>query len=159
MRLVVFMAMLLMTFGRHADAQEWNTTIPKDIVILQSTKNYTAALTTAREAAARLGKKLEMEDNHPNKVLGLSMSREDCTGNGYDFPCYTARGDGNTEDSDFISVEYSNAYEGFAKGYYIVVAGIGDPGAASVKQTLANARKWYKDAYAKRTKVWHGCMH
>ena len=159
MRLFVLIVMLLTGFSRIAGAQEWNTTIPKEIVILQSTKDYNAALKTAKQAALRLGKKLDVEYNHPNKTIGLSKSKEDCASNGYDYPCYTARGNGNTANSDFISIEYSNAYESFAKGYYIVMAGIGDPGAASVKRTLGNARKWYKDAYAKRTRVWFGCLH
>lgn len=137
----------------------FNTTVPKEIVILRSTKDYTTALKTAREAAAKLGRKLDLKSNHPNKKLGLSMTKADCEGSAYEYPCYTARGDGGAENSDYISIEYSDAYEGFAKGYYIVVAAIGNPGSAQVKSTTAMAKKWYKDAYAKRTSVWHGCMH
>ena len=138
---------------------QWNTAIPKDIVILQSTKDYNTALGTARQAAARMGKKLDLEGNHPNKQLGLSMTKDDCEGSAYDYPCYTARGEGGAEDSDYISIEYSDAYEGFAKGYYIVVAALAEPASARSKAAVANAKKWYKDAYAKRTRVWRGCMH
>ncbi len=153
--------MLCMTTVSYAQAQEeqWNVTVPKDIIIVQSTKDYNAALQTAKQAATMLGRKLDLEGNHPNKKLGLSLTKSDCEGTAYDYPCYMARGDGAAENSDFISIEYSNAYEGFAKGYYIVVAGIAEPGSAMIKNTLDAVRKHYKDAYAKRTKVWHGCMH
>lgn len=159
MRFLLLIFLLCFLRSYPLSAQDWNITIPKEIVILQSTKDYNTALKTAKEAAIRLGKKLDLEDNHPNKKTGLSLTKADCEGSAYDYPCYTARGDGAADNSDYISIEYSNAYEGFAKGYYIVVAGIGDPGSASVKAATANSRKWYKDAYAKRTKVWRGCMH
>ena len=145
--------------GGGLRAQDWNNTVPKDLVILQSTKDYNAALKTAKEAATRMGKKLDLEGNHPNKKLGLSLTKGDCEGSAYDYPCYTARGDGGAENSDFVSIEYSTAYEGFAKGYYIVVTAISDPGSAQSGAEVAAARKWYKDAYAKRTRIWHGCMH
>ncbi len=150
---------LLLFIISTATAQEFNTTVPKEIVILQSTKNYGTALKTAKEAAAHLGRKLDLGGNHPNKQLGLSMTKADCEDNAYEYPCYTARGDGSAENSDYISIEYSDAYEGFAKGYYIVVAAIAEPRSMMTKNTIAAAKKWYKDAYAKRTSVWRGCMH
>ena len=52
----------------------FNTEVPKDSVILQSTRDY---------AAARLGRPLKLASNQPNKALGLSASQADCSGNGY----------------------------------------------------------------------------
>jgi len=152
---ILFLPLIIST----VTAQDFNVTVPKEIVILHSTKNYAAALKTAKEAATHLGKKLDLESNHPNKKLGLSMTKADCEDNAYEYPCYTARCDGSAENSDYISIEYSDAYEGFAKGYYIVVAAIAEPRSVIVKNTVAAAKKWYKDAYAKRTSVWRGCMH
>lgn len=158
-RIIYLFILMQAFFVTRCVAQEFNTTVAKDIVILHSTKDYNAALKTAQDAAKRLGKKLDLESNHPHKQLGLSMTKADCAGNGYDYPCYTARGDGNAANSDYISVEYSDAYEGFAKGYYIVVAGVATPNSAALQNTVTIARKWYKDAYAKRTHIWFGCMH
>lgn len=96
--------------------------------------------------------------NHPNKQLVLSITKADCEGNAYDYPCYTARRDGHADNSDYVSIEYSTGYEGFSPGYYIVVAAIGAPGSSVVSAVLASARKWYPNAYAKQTRIWHGCM-
>ena len=147
---------LLLSFS-NVKAQEFNSSVPKKIVIVLSTKDYATAKKIAGEASKNLGKPLNLNDLKPNKELGLTHSKEDCESFGY--PCYIPRGEGNAENSDYISVEYSNGYEGFAKGYYIVVAGIGDPKTNYLNQVLTNAKKYYKDAYAKQTKVWYGCMH
>jgi hypothetical protein len=77
----------------------------------------------------------------------------------FGYPCYIARGEGDAQNNYYISIEYSNAYEGFAQGYYIVVAGIDEPNSSKLKTELARVKKYYKTAYAKGTKVWHGCMH
>ncbi|OKS87454.1 hypothetical protein RG47T_2915 [Mucilaginibacter polytrichastri] len=135
----------------------FNTEVPKDIIILRSTKDYKIALTTAQQAASRLHKKLDLRKLSPNKELGLTMSKADCDEIGY--PCYPARGDGNAFNDSYISVEYSNAYKGFAKGYYIVMAAITNVKSASMKAQLAIINKVYPDAYAKRTFIWLGCMH
>ena len=157
MRILLFLLLTLPFFT--ARAQEWNTTVPKEIVILHSTKDYNAALKTAQAAAKKMGRRLELGGNRPNKQLGLTLSKADCEGSAYDYPCYTARGNGVPDSDDFISIEYSDAYEGFREGYYIVVAMISEPGSDMVRNALSAARKHYPDAYAKRTRVWFGCMH
>ena len=139
--------------------EEFNVNVPKNIVILQSTRDYAAALAGAKQAATKLQRPLKLNDNHPNKELGLSWTKVGCEDNGYDFPCYLPRGNGMAEDSDYISVEYSDGYEGFAKGYYIVVAALAAPNSTTLRQTLARVRRAYPAAYAKRTAVWRGCMH
>ena len=141
------------------DDAKWNTAVPADIVILQSTRSYATALKTARQAAARLHTKLDLEGNLPHPTAGLTISKADCVADGYDYPSYLARGDGSIDETPFVSIEYSTAYEGFAKGYYIVVAAVGKPGSAAVQRTKATAKAYYPDAYAKRTRVWFGCMH
>lgn len=144
-------------FITNLKAQEFNSSVSKKIVIVLSTKDYATAKSFANEVSKKLGKSLQLNGLKPNKELGLTFSEADCEAYGY--PCYIPRGEGNAENTDYISVEYSNGYEGFAKGYYIVVAGIGDPNSAFLTRVLANAKKYYKDAYAKQTKVWFGCMH
>ncbi|QJD97207.1 hypothetical protein HH214_15680 [Mucilaginibacter robiniae] len=150
---------LILLFGSvGVSAQDhYNTEVPKDIIILRSTNDYQAALTAAKQAASTLHKKLDLRGLKPKAKIGLSMSKVDCDELGY--PCYIARGDGAAANDDYISIEYSNAYKGFAKGYYIVVAAITDVNSAALKLKLAAINKLYPDAYAKRTYIWFGCMH
>ncbi len=160
MRIIFLLTASTLLFTGPALAQsEYNVSVPKDIVILQSTRDYAAALAGARQAATRLGRPLKLAGNQPNKELGLSASKADCTGAGYDFPCYVPRGQGGAENSDYLSIEFSDGYEGFAKGYYIVVAALAPPSSAALRQTLARVQRTYPAAYAKRTSVWFGCMH
>ena len=156
-KFIFSLAASILVLFTHAKAQEFNSSVPKKIVIVLSTKDYATAKNFAIEVSKKLGKSLDLNGLKPNRELGLTFSKEDCESYGY--PCYIPRGEGNAENSDYISVEYSNGYEGFAKGYYIVVAGIGDPNSAFLTRVLANAKRYYKDAYAKQTKVWFGCMH
>lgn len=149
----------LLAAGPALAQSDYNVDVPKDIVILQSTRDYAAALAGARQAATKLGRPLKLAGYHPNKELGLSASQADCTGGGYDFPCYVPRGQGGAENSDYLSIEFSDGYAGFAKGYYMVVAALAPPNSATLRQTLARVQRAYPTAYAKRTSVWFGCMH
>jgi hypothetical protein len=57
-----------------------------------------------------------------------------------------------------VSVERSEAYEGFTPGLYIVVGGILDHSEEREKR-LAAVRKLVPDAYIKQTAIYMGCMH
>lgn len=138
-------------------AQEWNQMIDKQIVIISSSKDYPTAKKMALDASRKLHIELSIDWLKPHKKTGLTFSEANCEEYGY--PCYIARGEGYADTSRLITIEYSSAYQGFAKGYYIVVAGVGPPHSPSVKSILRLARTHYKDAYAKTTKVWYGCMH
>ena len=128
-------------------------------VILISTKSYEAALERAEEASENLGYPLNLRDLHKNEEIGLSFSREVCEeeicGGGLDYPIYIPRSDWG--DSKYISIEYSNNFEGFTKGYYIVIAASGEKGNPVIEEALKDARVHYKDAYAKTCGVWMGC--
>ncbi|AMR34002.1 hypothetical protein A0256_22405 [Mucilaginibacter sp. PAMC 26640] len=156
--------LMLMCCLTETSAQEnFNTEVPKDIIILRSTKDYKTALAAAKQAATRLYKKLDLRGLTPNKMIGLTMSKADCIGSGggddLGYPCYQARGDGSASNDNYISIEYSNAYKGFAKDFYVVVAAITYVKSADMKAQLAQINKLYPDAYAKRTYIWFGCMH
>ena len=160
MHMKVFLAFIWSAFfasSQVASAQT-NAWVSRDVLILQSTKDYKLALATARQAAARLHAPLRLAGNLPNLQTGLSLSRQDCAANGFEYPAYVARGHGNERDV-YVSVEYSAGYKGFAPGYYLVVAAVAQPGAALVQQACATARQWYPDAYAERAQVWVGCIH
>jgi hypothetical protein len=150
-------------YAQSPAADKFNTEVPKDIIILGSTTDYNSALTLAKQASTKLRRKLDLRGLKPVAKTGLTMSKKDCYGVGggddLGYPCYQARGDGNAANDDYISIEYSNAYKGFAKGYYIVVAAITDLQSDAMKTRLATIRNVYPDAYAKRTFIWFGCMH
>jgi hypothetical protein len=127
----------------------------KELVIVRSTKSYADALATAQKAKQALGLKLDLRGLKATKSTGLTFSKADCESFGY--PCYIARGRG--DDGDYISIEYSSQYAGFAQGYYIVVIASGAAGDPLLKSTLVKAKKKYKDAYKKKSRVYVGCMH
>ncbi|BAV04744.1 hypothetical protein SAMN05421788_11153 [Filimonas lacunae] len=162
--ITVTLCCLLALVSNYSFAQaKWNSEVPKQIIIVKSTKDYNDALTTAKEAAKRLNKKLDLRGLSPNAKIGLSMSQADCNGTGgsdsKDYPCYEARGDGNATNDDYISIEYSSVYKGLTKGYYIVVAGITDVKSSEADKLLAQVKKVYNDAYGKRTMIWYGDMN
>lgn len=153
-------AFALLLAARLAWAQEkTNELVTKELVILRSTKDYRAALLTARQAARQLQLPLDLEGYHPHPIAGLTLSKADCANSGFDYPAYIPRGYGLAADSAFVSIEYSSGYSEFAKGYYLVVAAVGQPGARVVRQAISASRRWYADAYGKRTRVYVGCMH
>ena len=128
-------------------------------VILISTKNYDAALKRAEEAAEKLGYPLDLRDLHANEETGLSFPKEQCEeicgGVGIEYPQYLPRNDWG--ESKYVSVEYSNGYSGFTKGYYIVVVASGEKGDPIIQEALDEAKQFYEDAYAKTCSVYIGC--
>lgn len=146
------------------DDMDWTAfeeSMTKDFsfVIIISTKSYESAMKRANEASEKLGYPLDLRGLHANKEIGLSFSRDVCEndicGGGLDYPIYIPRSDWGEE--KYISIEYSDAFDGFTKGYYIVVVASGEKGAPVVKEALSEAKKFYKDAYAKTCGVYMGC--
>ncbi len=127
----------------------------KYVCIILSTKSYTEAKKVAQQAGKKCNLKIDYRNLLPNKKIGLTLSKADCENEGWDYPAYYARG--RDDDGAFISIEYSNAFDGFAKGYYIVVVAMGD--ARLAKYVLAEVKPTYKTAYVKKTEVYIGCMH
>lgn len=160
---LAFFCLLFLPGYNGYSQQKWNSEVPKQIIIIKSSKNYEEALATARDAAKRLNKKLDLRGLRPDPKIGLTMSESDCHGTGgsddLGYPCYQARGDGNAENDDYISVEYSNVYKGMTKGFYIVVAGITDISGAAAEKQLAQVKQVFSDAYGKRTMIWYGSMN
>ena len=149
---MLFVLISLWAINGHAQME--SPYAKKDMVIIQSTKSYAAAKKTAAEAAKKLSLKLDLRGLSPAKGTGLSFSKKACEDEG-GYPCYIARG--RYEDNEFVSIEYSDAIEGFAKGYYVVITACGDKSITT--PALKKAKKFYKDAYAKTTNVYMGCMH
>jgi len=144
----------------HVDWEDFEAsmTIDYSFVIVMSIKSYDAALERANDAADKMGYELNLRGLHENKEIGLSFSEEICNGicgGGIEYPVYIPRSSwGNTK---YVSVEYSDGFKGFTKGYYIVVVASGEKGDAEVKASVEEARKFYSDAYAKTCGVYMGC--
>ena len=113
----------------------------------------------AKEAAVNLKYPLDLRGLHENSAIGLSVSQEVCDnicgGAMVDYPLYLPRN--HWKKSKYVSVEYSDGYKGFTKGYYIVVVASGERGDAEIKEILKESRVFYKDAYAKTCGVYMGC--
>ncbi len=127
--------------------------VKTQFLIAKSTKSYKEAKQFAVDLAKKTGIKLDLRGLSYHEKLKLSFSQQVCENEGYDvYPCYYPRG---RMAGVFISIEYSNSYEGFSKGYYIVIVANGD----DIKQTLPQVKSIVKDAYIKTTTVYMGCMH
>jgi hypothetical protein len=146
---------LIVTLCNFSFAQDESPYIKMSFVIVQSTKNYTEAKTTAQKAAKALKLKLDLRNLKPHKTAGLTDTKKECEDNGWDYPCYVSRG--RYDDGEYVSIEWSEAFAKFAKGYYIVIVYSGNKKEAN--SYLKRVKKVFADAYAKEDEVYMGCMH
>lgn len=143
------------------DWLEYEASMSKDFsfVIIISTKDYDEALKRAKDASEKMGYPLDLRGLHPNDETGLSLPKEVCEdicgGGMVEYPQYLPRD--NWGESKYVSVEYSDGFKGFTKGYFIVVVASGEKGDPMIKDAVTESRKFYKDAYAKTCGVWMGC--
>jgi hypothetical protein len=158
----IVLSLLLLFSSTVLTAQDADTTalpepyITKEFVIVQSVKNYPQALATAKAAAAKLKLQLDLRNLKPGKSTGLTLPKKECE-EYYSYPCYIARG--RYDDGNYVSIEYSTQYEGFKKGFYIVVISSWSQGEAELNITLKKAKAVYADAYKKKSRVYVGCIH
>ena len=110
-------------------------------------KKYSEA--TALKAAKTLKLKLNLRNLKPHKTAGLTDAKKECEDNGWDYPCYVSRG--RYDNGEYVSIEWSNAFENFTKGYYTVIVYGGNKKEANV--ALKKVKKLFTDAYAKEDEV------
>lgn len=139
---------ILLFISVQINAQE----VSKSFLIVNSTKNYSAALKSARKAANELGIPMNLRNCYKDKEEGLTSSEVCGCGEKHG---YIPRG--RSDDDQYISIEYSSSYENFAPGYYIVVVSSGEEEA--VKSLLPKVKEFNKSAYVKKSNVYIGCMH
>jgi hypothetical protein len=84
-----------------------------------------------------------------------TYSRSVCEANGWDYPCYVARG--RYDDGAYLSVEPSNEYGEMRPGYFVVVACSGTMKEVAHAQRLLNGRHLL--SVVRRVTVWMGCIH
>ena len=131
--------------------------VEKGFLILKSTKDYNEALNFVKEVSKKLEIKIDLRDLSPNEKTGLSFPDSICMSEFGQMPCYVARG--RWDDGVYLSIEYSNAYDKFKSGYYIVIAASDFKENNTLKATLKKVKENISDAYIKYTKVYVGCMH
>ncbi len=128
----------------------------KRLVILQSTSDFQEAKSTAESAAIKLGIPLRLSEVSPHTKLGLTNTKSDCNDSGVPWPCYFPRG--RHDDGAYVSIEYSNAFQGYTEGFFIVVAASAPKNDEVIQQTLDSAKSHWPTAYSKNTPVYLGCM-
>lgn len=143
--------------SRAEETVEPEPFVDKEFVIVKSTSSFKEAGKVAASAAAKLGVRLDLRGLSAHKRTGLTFSKQECRQSEFSYPCYVPRG--RDDDGTYVSVEWSSAYEHFAKGLYLVMVASDVPGSTETSRMLASARRTYRDAYAKRARVYVGCMH
>jgi hypothetical protein len=123
-----------------------------------STTDFHSALESARLAATKLRIEFDEDEVRPHDSTGLTFSRKSCEEDWYGYPCYVPRGR-NDDDSVWASIEYSSGYQGFADGLYIVILAHAEKESQFLIAALANARRFFPEAYIKSTEVYMGCIH
>ena len=152
---LVLLSLLPCAFAQEADFMEnrW-------VVILSAQESFSDAKAAAEKLAAKTKVPFSMEGRVFDKRAGLiypkNLDDEVLAGQ------YVARRYNEAEirgkSVPYLSVERSDGYEGFKPGYYIVVAGVHE----SAKEAEAQVKRFSSLAptgYAKKTKIYMGCMH
>ena len=127
--------------------------VQKQFLIVKSTKSYQEAKAFAKKISKQTGIPLNLQNLSYDKENLLTLPKDVCEDNGFEFPCYWARG--RYDDGVYVSIEHSSAYEEFRNGYYIVMVASGE----NVKGILKKVKKVVKDAYIKTSKIYMGCVH
>lgn len=126
-------------------------------VILKSTKSFEEAVQLAKGASGVLKTPLQLRGVAPQPDFGLTFTEEDCNEGALDYPCYIPRG--RYDSGEYVSLEWSSAYQEFSPGFFLVISASGEPDSLFIKASLSKARKFYSRAYVKTANVYIGCIH
>lgn len=157
MRLVSLFLLLTLTGALAQDGEFVET---RWVTILTATKTFDEARADAKTMARESGLPFSMEGRVFDRKRGLiypDTYEDEVFAGGYAARRYN-EAFLNEKETEYLSIERSDGYEGFRPGYYIVVAGVYD----SSKKAAAQAerfKKWAPTAYAKKTKIYMGCLH
>lgn len=152
MNKLLFLFFAIIISYNSAHSQEYDPYVSTGFLIILSTKNYEGALKLAKEACTNLSLDFNSRGLYADAELGLNSDEICGCGETHG---YIARG--RSDDGNYISIEYTDAYETFSDGYYIVVVASGKR--SELKPTLKKVKQHYKDAYIKNSDVYIGCMH
>ena len=125
------------------------------LLVVASHSSYPAALAAAQSFGRASGIPFDARGMIYDKKRGLIVSDHDAdeayAGH------YVFRRDDQCGYAPCVTVERSEAYDGFRPGLYIVVAGI--VGDSDADERLQAARAIVPSAYIKQTSLYMGCMH
>lgn len=134
----------------------------RHVVILSVYKTFAEARTDAEKIAKASRVPFSMEGRVFDKKRGLiypdNFDDEIFRGQYVSRRYHTTVLKGSDEAREYLSVERSDGYDGFKKGFYIVVAGIHED-SASAQANTKRFTAWAPTAYAKKTRIYMGCMH
>lgn len=165
--LLLFLLIGLAGVGRAADAASDDfdpklLTRDRMIVILGSYTDFKEASTHARAISRSSGVPFSLQGMVYDKRRGLILPDDDADtmyAGSYILRRHnTILLPGHSDESEFISIERSEAYPGLRPGYYIIVGGLYDT-TKEAAHALARFKLPAADAYAKKTQVYMGCMH
>ena len=132
------------------------------VVILSVYKSFAKAKVDAMKISKAAKLPFSMEGRFFDKKRGLIYPdnfEDEAFRGGYVARRYhTTQLPGQEVDTEYLSVERSDGYDGFQPGYYMVVVGIRKNSATAEKQAK-QFTAWAPTAYAKKTKIYMGCMH
>ena len=148
----IVLFLLLFLTSTAAFSQENDAYAKKSFTIVISTKNYQSALKKAQKAANKLQIPMNLRNCTFDKENGLTNNETCGCGEKHG---YLPRG--RFDDGQYISIEYSSAFEGFTPDYYIVVVESGSR--KELEKSFSTIQKEYSDAYIKDSPVYLGCMH
>lgn len=132
------------------------------IVILGNYADFEEAKTRAQAISKASGTPFSLQGKIYDKKRGLILPDNDpdtIYAGSYLFRrTNTMQLNGQGEETEYISIERSDAYPGLRRGYYIIVGGLYDSAKEAAK-ALSHYKLPAADAYAKKTQVYMGCMH
>ncbi len=150
---VLFLCVGLFAKDMSIDEMVSQQSVEKDFLIVKTTKVYSEAKKFLIDFSKCSGIAIDLREVSYQDKIGLTPKKEVCLESGFIYPCYIARG--RYDDGVYLSIEHSDEYEGFTKGYYVVMAASGDIG----KKTIQNVKEFVSDSYIKKSMVYMGCTH
>ena len=136
--------------------------VERHVAILSVYKSFAAAKADAEKMAKAAKVPFSMEGRVYDKKRGLIYPddfEDEVFRGGYVARRYDKTLlEGSEKETQYLSVERSDGYEGMKPGFYMVIAGIQDTRAAAMKQ-IAPYKKWAPTAYVKKSKIYMGCLH
>lgn len=119
---VITLLILCFFISEKLFSEDFNYYIDTDFTIVFSSKKYNETLEKVLGISKKLNYPINFRNLEFNKDVGLSYTKaslEDENSGGImeTYPWYNTRGRFN--DGSYISIEYTDKYEGFSKGYYV----------------------------------------
>jgi hypothetical protein len=143
--------------GESVRAQEIDNWTIKSFVVVKMNKQYEDAKRDAIEASRQLKLRIDLRGLSYNAEEGLSLSEAECDSNGWSYPTNYPRG--RFDDGNYVSIEWSNAFDHLTKGNYIVVVSSGEKKKPSLRNMLDKSLKFFPGAFIANSKVYMGCVH